>query len=73
MSGNNFGATILNCYATGNVGISNAANKGGGLVGTTGGCTISNSYSIGSKIASAGTFYGFIGNGLGGETVNNSY
>ncbi len=73
LSGNNFGATILNCYATGNVGISNAANKGGGLVGTTGGCTISNSYSIGSKIASAGTFYGFIGNGLGGETVNNSY
>lgn len=75
LSGNNFGgtATISNCYATGNVGISGAAGVGGGLVGAIGGDTITNSYSTGSKIASPGTFNGAIGDGFGGSTVSASY
>lgn len=73
LSGNNFGATISNCYATGNIGISGAAGAGGGLVGATGGGTITNSYSIGAKIATPGTFNGSIGVDFGGATVNASY
>jgi hypothetical protein len=74
LAGQNYGGTVNNSYATGNVNVSGANDAiGGGLVGQSSG-TISNSYATGSVSVIAGgsaSSGGLVGQSSG--TVNNSY